>query len=308
MVTNLSAPAFAQARALILDRARPLDQARFRFLFESGPPDDVLRELAAFQNDDGGFGHALEPDMRASASTPVATQHAFALFRELGTGADHPMVMRAMAYLVGSYDRHHQLWEIVPPEVEAAPHAPWWTYAAIMETFNGCLLNPTSGLLGALQDYPTLVEQDLRDELAQVVLERLAERRGALQSDEMRAVVWLAECEHLNRTLRDELRAHAVASIGVVELDPTRWADYRLQPLEVAHSPDSFLTGALDPGAVQRNLDYWVELQQADGGWPLTWSWADVDERAWARAEQEWRGHIAVERLATLQAYGRLEP
>jgi hypothetical protein len=307
MVTLLGAPALAQARAFIVNRARPLEQARFRFLFESGQADDVLHELAAFQNDDGGFGQALEPDARGPVSTPVATQHAFALFRELGTGPEHPMVMRAVAYLVESYDRHRQLWEIVPPEIEAAPHAPWWTYAGIMDTFHGCRLNPTAGLLGALQDYPTLVDQDLRDELTRVVLKRLAERRAALESDELRSVVWLAECERLDPTLREEVRGHAAASIGMVELDPVRWADYRLQPLEVAPFPSAFLTGVLDPTAIQRNLDYWVRLQQTDGGWPITWSWADVDEQAWACAEAEWRGQVTVERLVTLRAYFRLE-
>jgi hypothetical protein len=213
-----------------------------------------------------------------------------------------------VTYLLKSYDWHRQLWEIVPPEIEAAPHAPWWTYAAIMDTFHGCRLNPTAGLLGALYDYPTLVDRELRDELTRAVLQRLAERSGALESDELRCVVWLAECERLDPALRDELRRQTTASIAVVELDPERWAEYRLQPLEVAHAPGSFLTGVLDPVAVQRNLDYWVGLQQTDGGWPLTWTWADVDAQAWASAEAEWRGQLTVERLATLRAYGRLEP
>ena len=308
MVTHLRAPAFAAARAFIVEQARPLDQARFRFLFESGPADGVLRELAAFQNDDGGFGQALEPDVRSPVSTPVATQHALALFRELGTAPEHPMVMRAVAYLVGSYDPHRQLWEIVPPQIEAEPHAPWWTYAAIMETFHGCGLNPTAGLLGALHDYPTLTDQELRDELTRAVLQRLAERRGALESDELRNVIWLAECERLEPMPREKLRDHVAASLAAVELDPARWAEYRLQPLEVAPSPSSFLASVLDPAAVHSNLDYWVGLQQADGGWPLTWTWADVDAQAWASAEREWRGQITVERLATLRAYDRLEP
>jgi hypothetical protein len=32
-----------------------------------------------------------------------------------------------------------------------------------------------------------------------------------------------------------------------------------------------------------------------------------VHEQAWRQAEQEWKGHVIVERLATLLAFGRVE-
>lgn len=42
--------------------ARPLDLARWRFHFEGGGAAPVLEALSAYQNEDGGFGHALEAD------------------------------------------------------------------------------------------------------------------------------------------------------------------------------------------------------------------------------------------------------
>ena len=105
-----------------------------------------------------------------------------------------------------------------------------------------------------------------------------------------------------------QVRAHAVAAAAdSIEFDASRWEEYRLQPLEVLHSPESFLAPAIDPAAVQTNLDYWVDLQQPDGAWPLTWSWAEVDAEAWARAETDARGRMTVERLRTLRAHGRLD-
>ena len=51
-----------KAREFIYRNARPLDYARWRYLFEDGKREDVLRILAAYQNEDGGFGHGLEAD------------------------------------------------------------------------------------------------------------------------------------------------------------------------------------------------------------------------------------------------------
>ena len=71
-------------------------------------------------------------------------------------------------------------------------------------------------------------------------------------------------------------------------------------------APDSFLAPAIPAAVVERNLDSWVEQLQADGSWPLTWSWAEVDEKAWARAELDGKCVVLIERLETLRAHGRV--
>jgi len=65
-------------RADMLDRAerfiwlngRLLDRRRFAHLFRSGSVDGVLAALLPYQNADGGFGNALEPDGRGPSSQP----------------------------------------------------------------------------------------------------------------------------------------------------------------------------------------------------------------------------------------------
>ncbi|MCD4685586.1 MAG: hypothetical protein K8S97_06590, partial [Anaerolineae bacterium] len=92
-----------QAHSFLTTRARKLDRALYYFYFADGSPDTVLAELAKFQNPDGGFGHALEPDMRLADSSVIATTIAFQVFRELATSADHPLIERACAYLRATY-------------------------------------------------------------------------------------------------------------------------------------------------------------------------------------------------------------
>ena len=74
---------FEKARTFIYQNARPLDFARWRFHFENGSVDDVIQILEAYQNEDGGFGNALEPDCWNPNSTPIATWFADEVLREI---------------------------------------------------------------------------------------------------------------------------------------------------------------------------------------------------------------------------------
>lgn len=51
---------FFRLRKLVCRCARPLDYAKWKYLFENGSCDDYLSVLASYQNTDGGFGHNLE--------------------------------------------------------------------------------------------------------------------------------------------------------------------------------------------------------------------------------------------------------
>src|ERR1700722_4521238 len=57
-------------------RGRLLDRRGFGRLFRGGGggPARGRAAVAASRNADGGFGHALEPDCRASASQPAAVE------------------------------------------------------------------------------------------------------------------------------------------------------------------------------------------------------------------------------------------
>ncbi|UCG22978.1 MAG: hypothetical protein JSW55_12465 [Chloroflexota bacterium] len=297
---------FAAARAYIMSHGRPVDRVRFAYHFEGGDSAPVLQALAAYQNDDGGFGHALEPDLRTPASSAIATSTGLAILREVKAAAGEPLVADAIRYLLYSYDAARDVWPIVPPAVEDAPHAPWWTYADSEASFDGFLVNPRAALVGHLYHF------DPGQEMLAAVSRSLLAHMGTIPDDDMDmhdllAFLELAEADNVPADLRQEVVSklrrtvpHALAS------DPAQWTDYTLRPLQVAPAPDSILASEVDRAAVDANLDWEIERQSADGSWDLAWSWDFVDAAAWARAENDWKGYHAVNTLRTLAAYGRL--
>lgn len=301
---------YARAKEFVFEQARPLERQRLLFHFESGPARAVLDELMAYQNPDGGFGHALEPDLFTPASSAVATWVACTVLHEVGAGGDDPAVRAAVGYLVDTYDPAERRWWIVPPETEDAPRADWWTYADIGRTFNDCRLNPTAGLAGALWEHPELVPPTLLDELAETVTARLesgADASGRLDRGELTAALLFVEARHLPGPIRRRATAALVrAAARLVEPRPEGWTEYRLQPLDVAHGPASPLAPAVDPASVAANLEHVLAGQLPDGSWPLTWSWADIDAQAWVSAERAGKGVVVLERLRALRAYGRI--
>ena len=148
---------FQDAKAFVMTHGRALEQRLFERYFEAGAGEFVLGALSHYQNEDGGFGRALEPDIRMEGSSVVATTVGLQVLREVRASGDHPMVRGAIRYLLDTYDPDREVWPVVPKAVDDAPHAPWWNHAQTAEAFNGFLANPRAEIVGYFYDYSELV-------------------------------------------------------------------------------------------------------------------------------------------------------
>jgi hypothetical protein len=304
---QLTSEGFVAAQRYLSQYGRPLDQERFNLHFAGGSAKAVLAELARFQNADGGFGHALEADMRAPASSALTSEQGCAVLREIGAAGSEPVVQGVIRYFVETYDADRGVWPIVTARVEEAPHAPWWTYADSDKNFGGSRINPTASITGYLYDYPELVPEALLATLTSLVLARLDAAADVMEMHDLQCFLVLAAARRLPSDLRDQVQEKLRrAALATIEPDPQRWTSYGLPPLEVVASPDSFLAGSIDPQLIEANLDFVVEQQLPDGSWPVPWTWAFVDEAAWAQAERDWKGRMIVNKLGVLQAFGRI--
>jgi hypothetical protein len=90
--------AFVAGDRFLLNQARLLERRLFATCFLGQPTARVADALRGYRNDDGGFGHALEPDKRCPASLPIDVETAFQALATAGI-ADHDMVMAACDFL-----------------------------------------------------------------------------------------------------------------------------------------------------------------------------------------------------------------
>ncbi len=314
---QLAPDAYRRACLAIRNHARPIDRALFEYQFGDGSADEVLRELAPFQNGDGGFGRALEPDLRLPDSSAAVTVEAFQYLVAVGAPASSSLVRRGIDYIVGSFDRERGGWPTVPAALADHPHAPWW-HAAEPVAKGAGWGNPNAELIACLVAYAELVPPAFLDMLTALARERLQACPDPIASYAARCYRRLAECApaELGDAILARLRSDAATA---VPLDAAAWKVDSFKPFWLVEAPDAPLADVLG-AVVERNLDWEISEQSESGAWQPNWTWFDLpfgcscpqDNReqyapAWEAAQREWRGRLTLEHLRALRAFGRIE-
>ncbi len=273
-----SGPALERAEAFLRGHARLLERRSFEALFRGGPREAALTALAAYQNPDGGFGHALHPDLRDPASRPRATVFALRLLDALDAvdaprvggaldflAAAGPASLRPTAESVGVLRRHG----VVHPWLDAATDY-CWRAAAIYA-------DPPAGLGGEPPEPRALM----------ALLEFL-EHAVPCPEEPTRGPALRARIEQL------------ALEWDLVDFDPD--ARPGQGPLDWAPSPGSPGRRLFTSEQIAVHLEGLAARQQPDGGW------VHAGSAATPAAECEWRGVHTLRALRILHSYGALEP
>jgi len=285
MTSRLSSEGFARARAFIEATGRPLDRALLAFGLGEAGPAPVLNALVSCQNADGGLGHGLEPDLATPASSAIATSVGLRVLSEVDADAGHPMVRAALGWLEQAFDRG--VWPIIPPEVDLAPHAPWWSWSKdLAENWNGFAFNPSAELLGYLYRWRTAAAPALLEAAEARLRRTLADVRIIEGAYDLKCAARLARAPGVPADLRKQIVERVVRS--ELAHDP---GDEHGSSLDLSPTPASPLAEPL-AGRIDMAIDALIGAQEADGGWPLFWDWSFVDAHAWAKAKADWRGWL----------------
>ncbi len=307
MTITLKSDALRKASNFMKLLARPLECALFQHEFEDGPEQAVVDALAEFQNNDGGFGHGIEPDIWMPESSPLSTTVALQHISALGLSHDHPLVTGAIAYLIISYDSERAGWSKVSWEVEDAPHAPWWNYSPKLDgPFDPAGWgNPSAEILGYLHEYRSLVPEEFLTSATALALENLADLPAEIEMHVLLCYLRMQARlpDDIGARLSDQL---ITAGPAAVATDPSEWKSYHAPPIWLAPNPDYLLAESLLT-TVDKYLDHLIESQTGDGSWAPFWTWGEQYAHAWEVAKQQWAGHLTLTNLRALRAYGRLE-
>lgn len=277
------------ARTFIYANARVLERHRMAALLDGASAAPVLAALRPYRNPDGGFGHALEPDVRGPDSEPTAALHALEVLASVNA-LDDPMASDAVAWVGRIADPDGGV-----PFVTAAaaeyPRGPW-----MVPSDGGSHL--TFALAGVLweagSDHPWLQRGS---EWCWSRLERPEDFGGYMAKFAL---------EFLDRVPDDARAREAIEALrpllrpdGSIPV-PGGTEDERVRPLVLSERPGSRSRALFDDGQIEAELDALEREQQDDGGWTFDWL-------GWSEGQSvEWRGIVTVRALATLAANGRL--
>jgi hypothetical protein len=286
-----NSPILDQARAFIMNNARLLERRRFSFLFEGGCGQLVLQALLAYQNADGGFGNALEPDKRCEESQPVDQEVALGVMDEIGV--DQAAIHR-MCDLLLTISTSEGGVPFVLPTVANAARAPWWN----TPDNPPASINPTGGIVGLLHKYQ--FQHPWVDQATAFCWRKIASMQVDEPHNLVSALTFLQYVPDRDRAQIEFRRLSAqLMTSGLVALAPDA-SGYVFGPLAWSPTPHSLCRLLFSDELIAAHLDAHVNRQQADGGWAISWPAVSP------ACELEYRGILTINALKTPQAYDRL--
>lgn len=299
------ASAAARAEQFVWLTARVLEQRRFAFHFLDGSADAVEAALSAYLGDDGGYGHALEPDLRGPVSQPLHTAHALRVLDEIGRCGDR-RVERVCRYLTAVSTPDGAL-PALHPSLRGYPAAPW---IPVIDDPPSDLLatGPVVGLLHGNEVWHAWLFR--ATDFCWAAVEAITRGARTHPYEVEAAVAFLDGVPDRGRArAAAERLGRAVRERRLAVLEPDRAAEYPLPegyapgehhyPHDFARTPGSVARSWFTDAEMERSLDFLSAAQEADGGWPVNW-------RAWAPGTAlECRPRATIDALLTLRAHGR---
>jgi hypothetical protein len=283
------------ARSFTAGHARLLDRRRFALLFDGGDAEPVLAALRAYRNRDGGYGHGLEPDLRAPESQPAAAFHAFEVFADVGP-VTAPEAVELCDWLDSIALPDGGL-PFALPIAEPSACAPFWAqadpqaFSLQITAIVAAHANRVAAHDPAVAGHPWLAR------VTSCCLAAIDALETAPAPYELAFAVRFLDAAYN----RDPAAPGLLARLG--EYVP---ADGRLQvvgglpdetlrPLDLAPEPGRPARTILDEAAVAADLERLAAEQHDDGGW-------SVDFQSYSPAAAlDWRGYATVRALSVLR-------
>lgn len=312
-----------KAKTFIYRNARPLDYARWRYHFESGSMEDVLTALKAYQNEDGGFGHALEADCWNPHSAPMQTWCATEIVREMLVASkdkntlevlkNSDFIKGILRYLENSLDAEEKGWGNCIESNNDYPHAPWWGYSPLAEetqsindSFNN-RYNPTAALAGFILVY-ALAESTIYQK-AYRIAQRAIEDILVLENLENMHVIscFIQLYEYIKMTkvsqifklydLEEKLKDLVHKTICH---DKEQWGkSYLCKPSQFINSKESMFFEQNCEIALFE-CEFIQKTQLDDGAWNVSWAWGAYPEE-WAISKNWWKSDIVIKNCLYLR-------
>lgn len=302
---------YEKARGFIYRNARPLDLARWQYHFENGSKEAVINALSCYQNEDGGFGHALEPDAWNPNSSPIQTWCATEILREINfTDNTHPLINGLLKYLASGRDFEGKLWYNTVKSNNDYPHAPWWHTEKDSTSNND--YNPTACFAGFIIKFADK-ENDLYKLGCRIAKEAFdAYITQNLLNDMHTGLCYIRMMEYIEESSQTDLidlpalKSKLIKQVNnSIKSNIEEWeTSYICRPSQFFHSRDSIFYND-NKRIAEYECKYINRTQQEDGSWNIPWGWNNYPDE-WAIAKNWWKGNGILVNMIYLKGMGEI--
>lgn len=297
---------YKKARNFIYKNARPLDIARWQYLFENGNRDNVMEILSNYQNEDGGFGQGLEPDCWNPNSSPIHTWVATEIIKEIKLeDREDPLILGILHYLSSGKDFDGHVWFNTVTTNDDYPHAPWWNHQQVQSL----PYNPTASLIGFILKFAKK-DSEVYNLARNLAKESYCYFKNNFPLDSMSTVTCFVDLyEYLKELSINDLIDMKEFKLllskqiqSIITNDRSRWEiDYVCKPSQFIHSKESdfYLEN-------KEICDYECEFisntQLSDGSWSITWKWDNYPEE-WYISKNWWRSDWIIKYIKFIYSF-----
>lgn len=286
--------------SFMTSQARLLDRRRLDLLTGRGTAAGVVAALGAYRNDDGGFGWALEPDLRAPESQPAGALHAFEVLAEIGPQTSE--FATALCDWLASVTRPDGGLPFALPVADATGTAPWWRDADPTQSSLHITTAVADVAHRVARHDPLVRRHAWLDHATRYCAERIRELDGPVHAMELRFALSFLDAVHdVLPDAPDELRrlARFIPADGVFPVEGGVEGE-ALRPLDFSPWPDEPRRALFAADTIAADLTRLAGQQQDDGGWTVDF----VSQTA--AGALEWRGYATVDAIMILRAHQKL--
>lgn len=296
---KLTKSGFAKARDFILVNARMIERRLFEYHFCGGAVDGVFHAVYAYRNQDGGFGHGMEPDTASPESQPLFSIMAMETLDEVGCLTADMLLSDFMPYFESvTTEKGGIPWMFKPkgeyPRAEHFENVKEWA-----------ALSTTAPLLGMLEKHGLEIPwMQKAEEYVWSEIERIGKRHIFCSLCISRRMLFLEHTRSRDRAHKaiEHLKGWILEK-GVLCEDKSQenWGLYGSpNSLNYAPDPNCVLRSLFTCDLIEEDLNETIRRQQEDGRWDTYYGSSEG-------MKLEWAGIQTLSILKMLKAYGHIE-
>lgn len=282
---------------LIKEKGRKIDYLLIQQLFENKDK-EIIEELKKYQNEDLGFGNALEPDVRMPNSSVVASDIAVSILEQVkDIKLKESLIKDLVEYYENIYSEIDGRFYMVPKEVDDYPHAIWWNHKDLDKNFP--FGNPDPEVIGFLYQNRKHLKKLSINKLINMVVSFILDEN--FKNATMHTLLSVLKFHKLVDADVKNLIHDRVHFMIDKELDESygRWNEYSLEPYKIYNIDIHFVSHRMEE--LQENLNFNLERVMKLEVLP-NWSWHQYND-IFEDTKYDWVGFLYYEIIRALRLH-----